>query len=173
MEVRNKNVIIILNEMFKQRGYTDIEEKDDKLFATKENGDNICAFYSVIEKLNVTEIHNHISILQKSEINHGIIVYDGVPTPAVKNVISNAFDIKLNIELFCCDDLQFNITKHILVPKHIKLFREESKEFKNKYGTSIPILLRSDPISRFYDYSKGDIIKIIRKNGFISYRIVR
>jgi DNA-directed RNA polymerase subunit H (RpoH/RPB5) len=32
---------------------------------------------------------------------------------------------------------------------------------------------KDDPIVKFYDYQKGDLIKIIRKNGYITYRIVK
>ena len=77
------------------------------------------------------------------------------------------------IELFNVDDLQFNITKHILVPLHKKLNKEECKEFKEQYGSSIPVLLKSDPVCRFYNFQKGDIIQITRRNSFVSYRIVR
>jgi len=79
----------------------------------------------------------------------------------------------MNIELFQADDLQFNITQHKLVPKHIRMNKEEMKDFREKYGTNIPILLRTDAVSRFYDFAKGEIIKIIRRDGFVSYRIVR
>ncbi len=169
-----ENVKKTVYEMFEQRGYKNITNIEDiQITAVGENDMKICAFIKILEKLNVAEIHNHIAILQSSGIDHGLIVYDGIPTPAVKTVVSTIPDLNINIELFSSDDLQFNITKHVLVPRHIKLTKEEAKDFKTKFGTDIPILLRSDPISKFYNYCKGDIIKVIRKNDFISYRIVR
>lgn len=171
---RTEKIREIIYEMFLQRDYTDIDtSNNERIIAKKPNGDNICAFTNIIARLNVSEIHIHISILQKENITHGIIIFDGIPTPAVKNVIGNTPNLDLNIELFDACDLQFNITKHILVPTHVRLNKEEIKDFKQKYGTDIPVILRTDPISRFYDFSKGEIIKIIRRNGFISYRIVR
>lgn len=173
MSSRYENVKNSIFEMFEQRGYTNMKQVGEQLVANKRDSNKICAFLKIIDKLNVAEIHNHISILQKDEINHGLIVYEGIPTPAVKNVISTICDLKINIELFQAEDLQYNVTKHILVPEHTVLNKEQTKEFKSKFGTDIPILLKSDPISRFYNFSKGDIVKITRKNGFISYRIVR
>lgn len=171
---RLEKVREIISEMFEGRGYTHIDSSnEERIMAKKEDGSSVCAFTSIIAKLNVSEIHMHISILQKEKINHGLIVFDGIPTPAVKNVIGNTPNLDINVELFDVDDLQFNITKHRLVPKHIRLEKEEAKEFKSKYGTDIPVLLRIDPVCRFYDFSKGDIIKIIRRNGFVSFRIVR
>ena len=170
---RSDNVRKIIMEMFTQRGYSDIDEDDNRIIAIKPDGTQICAFSTIIEKLNVAEIHNHVAILQKDEINHGLIVFEGNPTSAVKNVVANTPDLKMTIELFQADDLQFNITEHKLVPKHIRISKEETKEFKEKYGTDIPVIKTDDAVARFYNFCKGEIIKIIRKDGFVSYRIVR
>jgi DNA-directed RNA polymerase I, II, and III subunit RPABC1 len=159
--------------MFKERGYTNIEKYEDKIIALKPDNKQICIFSKIIEKLNVSEMHNYISILQENKIEHGLIIFEGSPTSTVKNVIGNTPALGINIELFTADDLQFNITKHKLVPKHIRLSKEEAKQFKEKYGVNIPKLLRIDPVCRFYDFSTGDIIKIVRRDGFISFRIVR
>ena len=159
--------------MFTQRGYSNITIDDQYIIAEKPDGEIIKAFLSVIPKLNVSEIQNCIANLQESKINHGLIVYDGVPTSVVKVIISNIEELKMNIELFQSSDLQFNITKHVLVPKHFKLNKIEAQEFKTKYGLNIPILLKNDPVAKFYDFSRGDIIKVIRRDGFVSFRIVR
>lgn len=172
---RNDNVIKIILEMFSQRFYKNIlyNEEENLITADNENNQKVYAFTKPIIKFNVEEIHHYISVLQKDGINHCLLVYESMPTSAVKNIISNVPDIGINIELFQTDDLQINITKHFLVPKHFKLSKEESKKFKEQYGILIPILLKSDPICRFYNFSRGDIIKIVRKNGFITYRIVK
>jgi DNA-directed RNA polymerase I, II, and III subunit RPABC1 len=164
----------IILEMFEQRNYTNIEtDISTRILAIKPDGQPICAFTKIIDKLNNEEIHSRISELQEYKIEHGILIHEGTPTPAVKGVISNLPDLGINIELFHADDLQFNITKHDLVPTHVLISSSEAKEFKTKYGTNIPSILRTDAVSRFFDFHKGDIIRIIRKNGFISYRIVR
>jgi len=171
---RCKKVRKIIKEMFSQRGYTDIKKENNKdISALKNTGEKIYAFTNILKKLNVSEIRKCISEIQKIKVNHAILVFEGIPTSAVKNVISNIPQININIELFQADDLQFNITKHVLVPVHQVLTKEESKNFKEKFGTNIPVLLKSDPICKFYDFHKGDIIKIIRKTGYICYRIVR
>lgn len=165
----------VIFEMLEQRGYTNIEvhSEVDEVTAVKKDGKIVCVFLSVISKLNVAEIQNKISDLQDRGINHGIIIYSNTPTPTVKNVVSRTSALGIIIELFHTDDLQFNITKHRLVPQHIQLSKEEALEFKATYGMSIPVLLRSDPVCRFYDFAKGDIIKVIRKDGFVAYRIVK
>jgi DNA-directed RNA polymerase I, II, and III subunit RPABC1 len=165
---RYLNCINTVMEMLSQRKYSDIKKEDEKIIAEKEDGTEIYVFTKIIEKLNVGELNNYISLIQKININHCILLYEGIPTPAVKNVINTIYDIGVLIELFNVDDLQFNITKHILVPLHKKLNKEECKEFKQQYGTSIPVLLKSDPVCRFYNFQKGDIIQITRRNSFVS-----
>jgi DNA-directed RNA polymerase I, II, and III subunit RPABC1 len=170
---RNSKVIKTILEMFVQREYTDIEDTEGKITATKKNGSKICAFKTIIEKLNIGEIKNLISSMKEDDIMHSIVIYDGNTTPAVRTAVDVSPEIGMNIELFHSDDLQFNITKHILVPKHELLDEKEAKKFKKTYGTNIPIILKNDPVSRFYDFRRGDIIKITRKTGIIAYRIVR
>ena len=173
MSIRLEKVKQTITEMLTQRGYTNLKTTATALTAIKPNGLMIYSFSSIIEKLNNDEIHSHIAQLQQDDVKHAIIIYEGTPTPAVKAVIANLPDLDINIELFHADDLQFNITRHELVPKHELLTSAESNEFKHTYGSNIPTLLRSDAISRFYDFHKGDIVRICRRSGAISYRIVR
>ena len=108
------------------------------------------------------------------DVHHCLIVYKDNVTPVAKKIIEEIKELK--IELFHQDELQYNITKHYLVPKHELIYKKGTAEysnFKDKYTDKFPIILKSDPISRFYAYEKGDIIKVTRKNGYVMYRIVR
>ena len=169
----------IILEMFQQRGYKNIkivnencDDKKTKITATKQDDKIVYAFTKIVEKLNIDEINSFIKFMNDNNNDHIIIIYEDKPTPAVKN-ITKVMDLKLNIELFHADDLQYNTTKHKLVPKHIKLSSEEALKFKKTYGIKIPYILRNiDPISKFYDFKKGDVIKIIRNDNTIHYRLV-
>jgi DNA-directed RNA polymerase subunit H (RpoH/RPB5) len=50
---------------------------------------------------------------------------------------------------------------------------DEAIDFKNKYGINFGTLFTSEAIARFYDYKPGNIIKIIRMNDSIGYRVVK
>jgi len=157
-------------EMFQQRGYTIIDHDEDRINAVKEDGRQICAFMADIQKFNVNRVQEYISFMNQLETKHGIIVYKDNATPMAKKVVDNSQDIL--IELFTEEELQYNITKHRLVPKHERLSSEEALAFKVRFGKKFPSLLRSDPVCRFYGYNRGDIIKITRKDGIV-YRIVK
>lgn len=155
--------------MLEQRGYT-VEQKDGLIFG-KSIIDNIVIFHSDNGKLTVARILEFISQMKDLNINHCIIVQTEPATHVAKKVIEEIENIK--IELFEEKTLRYNITKHRLVPKHTALSKAESIHFRKKYGMKIPVILSTDPIARFYFFQKGDIIKIERSDGFVSFRIVK
>lgn len=158
-----------LKNMILQRGYTISEEDEDKIIGINENNEFIAVFTTVVDKFNVDRIKEKTAMLNTLNINHCIIIYHNV-TSIAKKLIENSIEKKF--ELFTYNELQYNITQHRLVPTHIRLSDIETKEFKNKYGVKFPNILSTDPVSRFYNFQKGDVIKIIR-NGYITHRIVK
>ena len=83
-------------------------------------------------------------------------------------------------ELFWLNTVIFNITHHILVPKHTKMSDDEVKKLlgelfiQNKFH--LPVMLKSDPITRYLDLSSGDVCRITRysptSGEYFSYRVV-
>ncbi len=74
---------------------------------------------------------------------------------------------------------KFNIFDHVLVPKHIKLSKEEAEKLLKKLGIEpwqLPWILASDPAVKAIGAKPGDIIKIIRKSEtageYVVYRYV-
>ena len=81
------------------------------------------------------------------------------------------------MKFFKENDLIVNITHHELVPKHLKLNREE-KELLTRYRlkeSQLPRIQREDPVARYLGLKRGEIVKIIRRSEtsgrYASYRI--
>ena len=165
-----ERVYQICLELFEERDYYILEKDDEQILAIKKDGKQVCAFISKNTKFNVEKIQEYIVLMKQMDISHSIIIYKDNATPVAKKIIDESPDML--IELFQEEELQYNITKHYLVPKH-EQGSKEYKEFKTKYGDKFPILLRSDPVSRFCGFKKGDIIKVTRRGGNIMYRIVK
>lgn len=161
--------IQVLKDMISQRGF-EISSEDENKIISKRNDETLIVFTNIINKINIEKVKEIINTLYKLAISNCIIIYSENITSMALKLIENS--LELHIELFTLDELQFNITKHVLVPMHEKITDEESVEFKKKYGVKFPILLKSDPVCKFYNFKKGDIIKIHRKD-FIAYRIVK
>ena len=165
------NILQTCIEMFNQRNY-DIISINDKLIHCVDNEEHIYLFNFKHEKLDIRKIREIIQSMTKFQTTHSIVIYKDTITSSVKKIIedkSNNFEI----ETFKESELSYNITKHVLVPKHEKVSIEEEKELKTKYGNKFPIILSTDPIVKFYNFKHGNIIRIIRKDNNIIYRIVR
>lgn len=127
-----------------------------------------CIVFENKTKLTIQILKKHLTFSQQHEIYHIIILFNENITPPAKKVIEIAFDF--TIELFLLDEMVFNITKHYLVPRHIKLPDSDAKIIRDKYGASLPIILKSDAISKWFAFAPADIIKIIRTDGTVLYR---
>lgn len=174
-------------EMLDQRGYKVIEddEEDAYLIAKKSFYENVMVFFQKDNGLDTKNLKKIISQSMKKDIKHIIIIYDGKITSAVATTIENGsfekFDKKdefdftnIDIEIFEKSELQFNITKHILQPKSIeKLNIYDKEKLREMTSLKIPCMLKKDPIARFYHFKKGDVIKMIRRDDTIIYRIVK
>ena len=171
----DSRIRVTILEMLNQRKYTEIKEEENRIMAIDNQGKIVCVFMEILVKLNVAEIKRKIVIMEEEKIPHTIIIHNqlDIPTSNVKGIIEQLPNLNMEIEAFPDSDLLINITKHVYVPKHEVLSVEEGRNFRAKYGTDIQVLLKTDPISRFYNYRKGDIIEITRKNGCIAYRIVK
>lgn len=60
-----------------------------------------------------------------------------------------------------------DVSKHVLVPKHVKLNEKEKKELFEKYVADLrdlPRVYKDDPAIEGLDVKEGDIIKILRRS---------
>jgi DNA-directed RNA polymerases I, II, and III subunit RPABC1 len=164
----------VCKEMLTQRGATISEETDDMILAYMPDNSPVCVFISSTNKFNVDSIQEYVSLMHQMDVTHSIIIYKEGITSVAKKIVDELSD--MTIELFSQSELSCNITKHVMVPKHELAFRKGSvglKEFKAKYSDNFPVLLKNDPVSRFYGFCRGDLVRIIRKGGIVMYRIVK
>jgi len=63
---------------------------------------------------------------------------------------------------------KFDVTKHHLVPKHIKVSDREKQELLKKYNITVkelPKIMINDPSIENLDVKSDDVVKIIRKSS--------
>ena len=169
------NALKTVTEMIIQREYKITEDDEDKLVGTNYSGAQILIFKQLVIKFNVERVKEYINLLHQMKMKHCIVIYTESVTSLAKKLIENSVDIK--IELFTSEELQYNLTKHRLNPIFERLSSEDMKEFKDTHGLRHPAILITDPVARFYDYQRGDVIRVIRKNdrdrNFTTFRIVK
>ncbi len=165
-----KVALCTITTILNNRGYMVVEQHENKLLAENFGGERILVILSDEEKVNMNTIKEVIVIMNEHDFSHTILIYKDVITPSAKKIIDSLPD--LCIELFSIHDLQYNLVEHILVPHHEKLEEEEANTIRKKWGNKLPILLKTDAVSRYYNFQPRDIIKVTRSNEIV-YRIVR
>ena len=115
-------------------------------------------------------IKDYMTITNSLNVSHIIIVYKKKITPSTKKIINHN---SIKTELFEENEISFDITKHKYYYPHIKVDDNTKKLLLKKYGNNLPIILKTDKVVKFLDFNKGDIIKILRKDNNIYYRIVK
>ncbi len=124
-------------------------------------------------KLRIKIISFLKSQLTELGLNRCIIVTDAAPTAQAKNVVNN---LESNtFSLFTLKEMQFNVTKHVLVPKHEALSTKQKIEVLKQFRLTpdkTPKIYTTDPIVRYYGWPRGTLVKITRGGGEIFYRIV-
>lgn len=176
---KSKNTLL---EMLEDRGFnTDISIKNITINEFKDlyNKQNI-NFTCIHTKNSDNKIHiqyifgeNKSNLIKESieKINKEILpnnpnsiifIFRSKPSSGILNLLNEN-----SCEYFFIENLQFNITKHRLVSKHSLLTNEETTELLNKYNiksNQLPVILKSDPVIKYYNFPHGGICKIVRES---------
>jgi DNA-directed RNA polymerase subunit H (RpoH/RPB5) len=168
-----ERVIEVVQEMMTDRCFTTRKSPMENILIYEDTqGKQIMIFMCKTEKFNIENVKYFIYLLQQYSMKHGIIIYNNIITSSAKKALDHLMDY--TIEIFEKKELQYNVTRHRLFCPHIRIPREEiDKEIAPVHVQQFPVLLRNDMISRYYHFTRGDIIRIHRKNGSIVYRIVK
>ncbi|MDC3332979.1 hypothetical protein OAV62_01940 [bacterium] len=163
------NAKITCREMIHARNYKLCREDNNLFIATYYEGKRkqlVYIYFVDNPTLTIKIAKYYYYLIEKNKITHCILIYHKAITPTARSGLKSFYDIR--IELFKVAELQFNITKHILVPTHLKVSKEAGKDY-----SKFPSIKSIDPVSRFYGFQNGELIKIIRGDESIAFRIVR
>lgn len=172
-----RKMVYRFTELFRNRGYKEIEVlpqvESGPVVIEATDPSNLDAFvrlmYFETPKFNVRTAELCVNNLG---IDHLIVIYKDSITCFAKRVLEMHSGIIT--ESFPAKELESNITRHVLQP--LKFRRLEPKErdiFKRKWGVKFPIMLSSDKIARYFNFTKGDVVEVHRRNGDVIYRIVK
>jgi DNA-directed RNA polymerase I, II, and III subunit RPABC1 len=167
----------VSRELLEARGYSIYRDFHNdfypKIIGKKDQEIFIQLVFIIDQKLNVEPLNKIIKYLIDHNINHCILVHTGNNVSAkVLEISHNLLVLNTKLEFFPYSNLKFNITKHELVPKHELVVGKEAQELKKKFGKFLIVILSTDPVSRFYGFNRGDVVKIYRKDQTIIYRKV-
>jgi DNA-directed RNA polymerase subunit H (RpoH/RPB5) len=146
--------------------------------STIKDGDNYIFYYPyrVTSVSKTSDIHNFLNTYKNY---HKITIFKEISKKAIDH-IKNNYGKFSKVEIFLEEELMIDLVSYILVPKHIVLSPKEIEEVYKKYNCDkkqIPLMLKNDPIAKYYNLSSGDVCRIIRPSitsgESISYRMVK
>ena len=163
-------------EMLDDRGYN-IEEFKDVTYEefsllynlnkiniytkTKDNKHDIYVYFNNTDT-NLTKSEFKSKVKKIHEDYHPKIKIIFILKYKINSIIKSELnkDIYKNIEIFLNKNLFYNITKHVLVPKHILLTETEKKDIMKKFNVTekqFPKILETDPVVKYYGMKVGDV----------------
>jgi DNA-directed RNA polymerase subunit H (RpoH/RPB5) len=161
--------------MMERRGFK-FERQLDLLFFSYTNDQCrsiVCIFPN--DKLSIETLREIIQFCENQRCRNVVLILQNVWSSNCKKIFENLTFFSL--EIFYLKEFQYDLTSLYYFVPHEKL--QDAKlltEIKKTYGSSLPVLSKNDIVSRYYNFQKGDIIKITR-NDFniptISYRSVK
>ena len=124
------------------------------------------------------------SLLKNYDFDNLVLIFFNEKSNEKKKVIRLQLEtqfssVNKNTRIFMADELLFDITKHILVPKHTKYTEDYDilkKKLMIKHLDKLPFIGFNDPVARFIGLKENDIVKIERNElsqNNISYRICK
>lgn len=138
----------------------------------EDNGKHVYIYYHIDDTKNlgkndlktlIRNIHEETKDLE----TRIILVLNGKPNASVKKELQN--DIYKYTENFQRKHLVFNVSKHILVPKHVLLTKEEKKDVLERYNVTegqLPKIKLDDPMAKYLGLKLGDVCKIERSTPY-------
>lgn len=144
-------------------------------------GDMIIVLFSLMPQIGkpaLTSLETYIKKLDLP-ITNILLVSQMNPSPNANSLTIPKLKLQYNIRVLLHHQLLVNITQHVLVKPHERLAEEERKEFLGKFKglteetlSSMPIIRLNDPVSLYWDFRRGDIIRIKNVGAAESYRMV-
>lgn len=175
----NSEELHMTKEEFQAR-FGDEPRRDDMTLLNPKQDDpteQIFVFYPEDQKVGVKTIKTFAERMRSEGVSRAMMVTIADITPFAKQCLLEMRD-KFYIESFVEKELLINITKHVLVPDHRLMTKEEKKQLLERYkvkDTQLPRIQFHDPVARYYGLQKGDVVRIVRPSEtagrYVTYRL--
>ena len=122
------------------------------------------------------KIKNLIEIYKIQKKDDILIIFDKNDIKKPTN-LSKVYNFQnINTKVLTIQFLQFNVSKHVFVPKHTKLNKTEIKQLKKEYKlkslNQLPFIFITDPQCKYHGFRLHDVVKIERVSKTNSKSIV-
>lgn len=166
--------LTVVKEMMVQRNFKEYKVREDYIMGVNDHGEYI--YIKIFDgkfELNVVRdfIKNKFTInsngyIALSKSQKSVVQLIIISKTFQNSHVKEFMEVSKHIQLIKSDFFNINITKK--APYHHKV---DGKIIKNK--KELPAIKEEDPNCIFYNFKKGDVIRVVRSDGDICYRIVK
>ena len=175
--VRSK---ITIFEMMKERGFHDVVEDNEKnMHFTNKHGEHLQVKFcdkssgKILSFENMIENDINLKDIKKKykDVNIYVVPFDIPLDSTLYHSIRKMYNMKgIFIQFFSYENLYFNVTKHLLVPKHEIIDEIQCGLHEYMKIKDLPKIFISDPVAKFIGLRPNQVCKIHRPSGFY-YRL--
>jgi DNA-directed RNA polymerase I, II, and III subunit RPABC1 len=138
-----------------------VKDLGDNVFKVTGNENKTYAVKIILHKVASMSKYTAVTdFIDKHSDSHRIIVVGGYNSKSLDDVHK-----KQGIEIFLVEQLLSNLLDHVIQPKFELLTPDEMKKVREEYNMNdkqIQHMLKSDPITQYFNLKRGDIIRVIR-----------
>ena len=151
------------------QGYDSIRKFLNRIYVHNKTKRTILVYYAhspTKDKLEGEVVKGFIAEAQKHA--HSILITPQVLQSKAEDNLS-ALD-RNNYQIFLEKELTFNVTRHIIVPKHTLLNPLQNATFLKKIKATLsqlPVIKKTDPVVKYYKWPANGIVRINRYEYFL------
>lgn len=172
---RWKNGLENIDKMMERRGFHFERQLELLFFLYEKENDSciVCIFPN--DKLSIETLREIIQFCESQKCRNIVLILQNYWSTNCKKILENL--TFFSIDIFYLKEFQYDLTELYYYVPHEKIDDPNLiQEIKTSFGNSMPVLLKTDVISRYFKFERGDIIRV-RRNDFntetICYRIVK
>lgn len=168
---------VVTVRMMQDRGFLPLKRLPDPKEATakepiiwefshQDTGEKACVFWDLCPDSKMPFMQQIFAMAATEKLDQAILI---LPKPLVSKAKASATNMSknFNLTMFVLAELQFPIVDHVDVPEHTRMSEKEAKEALHKFQMTLDTCLwiyTTDPITKWYGWREGDIIKIRRSD---------
>ena len=163
---------VTIKEMLVDRGL-DVSsvagEEPAAVLLTRCGADRSDVFFVDIDSCGVRVVYNMHPKLRMTDIKKQLDSAHTTHIVVARERQSLGKGLPGDVQVFELAELQYNLSRHELVPRHIAIRDEAEIEVVTKrYGLKsryqLPLILHSDPMARYLAIKPGQLVRIVRQS---------
>lgn len=132
--------------------------------------------FDLAVRFKLVEVRKSLEVPEGGDIDVIILVVFNKPTTAAHKSIN---ELKRDIQIFTLGELQYNVTEHVLVPRHVPIrievqIRDILRRYQLPDRYKMPLIPGNDPVARYLALKPGQLVCITRPSPscglYVSYR---